>query len=182
MESRTVRENLPVLLTQTYPHTKNFVNSNHDDDFRQDLLTKTKWLYLITVSLLLEHSLLVSVRRRSSERECLGQEMAVDDLVVFSVSLWAVKQAAWQLCLPRQVNKKKQPWGQQPASIITSKAARKTDTYWKSTHKKKCLITCPYLLPLQKKLIWRQRLFENMFVPFSSIFNIMFVLLYCDPH
>lgn len=181
MESRRVRENLPVLLNQIYPHTKNFVNSNHDDDFRQDLLTKTKWLHLIIVSLLLEHSLLVSVRRRSSERECLGQEMAADDLVVFSASLWAVKQAAWQPCLPRQVNKKKQPWGQQPASIITLKAARKTDTYWKSTRKKKRLITFSYLLPLQKKLIWRQR-FENKFVSSSSMFNIMFVLLYCDLH
>lgn len=87
------------------------------------------------------------------KRERLGQETAVDDLVVFSASLWAVKQAAWQPCLPRQVNKKKQPWGQQPASIITLKAARKTDTYWKSTCKKKRLITCSYSLPLQKKLI-----------------------------
>lgn len=181
MESRRVRENLPVLLNQIYPHTKNFVNSNHDDDFRQDLLTKTKWLHLIIVSLLLERSLLVSVRRRSSEREYLGQEMAADDLVVFSASLWAVKQAAWQPCLPRQVNKKKKPWGQQPASIITLKAARKTDTYWKTTRKKKRLITFSYLLPLQKKLIWRQR-FENKFVSSSSMCNIMFVLLYCDLH
>lgn len=109
--------------------------------------------------------------------------MAVDDLVVFSASLWAVKQAAWQPCLPRQVNKKKQPWGQQPASIITLKAARKTDTYWKSTCKKKRLITCSYLLPLQKKLIWRQKLFENKeYVPSSSIFIPMFVLLYCELH
>lgn len=128
------------------------MNSKHDDDFRQDLLTKTKWLCLITVSRLLEHSLLVSVRRSSSERECLGQGMPV----VFSASLWAIKQAAWQPCLPRQVNKQQQPWGQQPASIIALKAARKT---WRllEKHSRNKALNYLLLLPLQKKLIWRQR-------------------------
>lgn len=67
-----MRENLAVPLRHIDPHTKNFVNSDHDDDFSQNLLTKTKRLYLITISLLLEHSLLVSVRGRNSEKGTFG--------------------------------------------------------------------------------------------------------------
>lgn len=40
-----------------------------------------------------------------------GKEKTVHDSVVLSPFLWAVKQTAWQSCLPRQVNKMKQSPG-----------------------------------------------------------------------
>lgn len=63
------------------------------------------------------HIILTRMQRKHSERRLFGswgggcKEKTVHDLVVLSPFLWAVKQTAWQSCLPRQVNKMKQSPG-----------------------------------------------------------------------